>query len=72
MWYSTELMIISQNKDKQQNQKVSLWTEPGALSRAHYLLSEKKVGEGLWQLPKSIQAKARQDIRTEYQDPLGL
>lgn len=48
MWYSSELMTISQNKDKQQNQKVSLWTEPRALSSAHYLLSEKKVGEGLW------------------------
>lgn len=48
IWYSTELMAISQNKDKQQNQKVSLWTEPGALAGAHYLLSEKKAGESLW------------------------
>lgn len=48
MWYSTELRAISQNRNKQQNQKVSLWTEPGALSGAHYLLSEKKAGERLW------------------------
>lgn len=47
-WYSTELRAISQNRNKQQNQKVSLWTEPGALSGAHYVLSEKKAGERLW------------------------
>lgn len=39
-------MAISQNKDKHQIQKVSLWTKPGILSSAHYLLFEKKgLGE---------------------------
>ena len=46
LWYSTELMAISQNKDKHQIQKVSLWTKPGILFVAHYLLFEKKgLGE---------------------------
>ena len=42
LWYSTELMAISKNKDKQQIQKVPLWTKPGILSGAYYLLFEKK------------------------------
>ena len=42
MWYSTVLMTISENKNKQQNQKLSLWTELGALFGTHKLLSEKK------------------------------
>lgn len=47
MWCSTELMAISQNKDKQKKQKGSPWTQPGALSGAHYLLSQKKAWERL-------------------------
>lgn len=42
MWHSTVLMTINQNKDKQQNQKVSLWTELEALSGAHNMFSKKK------------------------------